>query len=148
MALRLFAHGTPTFLAQRKEIGALINQRFHSNNDVPVSDWWITYKKDNRIVGVACFMINRDNVLKSLRSNIYLCNLCVHSDYTRRGIATAILKKSQEYFSGWIYDRLYWKVEHDNHAAIALYEKYGASVEKLESFGRIITYYVNLHAQL
>lgn len=148
MILRLFAHGTPLFWKQRDEIGALINQCFHSNNETPICHWWITCRKNNRLVGVASCVLDRDEKRGPHRSKIYLCNLCVHPNYTRQGIATAILKKSHEYFSGWIYGELFWKVEQSNHAAIALYDKYGMAFKHFNSSGDIITYHINLHARL
>jgi len=69
-------------------------------------------------------------VLRHRRSHVGLIGIMVHDDYTRRGIASALLAAMLDLADNWLnLHRLELQVYTDNEAAINLYQKFGFEIE-------------------
>jgi putative acetyltransferase len=80
---------------------------------------------EGRIVGSAGV-----NQYQGRRSHVGAIGLCVHDDFHRRGIGSAMLAALIEAADNWLgIRRLELTVYVDNAPAIALYKKYGFAIE-------------------
>jgi L-phenylalanine/L-methionine N-acetyltransferase len=80
---------------------------------------------DGRLVGTAGIIAS-----KGRRSHVGGIGLCVHDDFQRRGIGTALLAALLDAADNWLnLRRLELTVYVDNAGAIALYEKFGFTIE-------------------
>jgi len=80
---------------------------------------------DGRVVGQVGL-----NVERGRRSHVGVVGIMVHDDYTRRGIASALLAAMLDLADNWLnLHRLELQVYTDNEAAINLYQKFGFEIE-------------------
>jgi putative acetyltransferase len=80
---------------------------------------------DGRLVGTAGIIAG-----KGRRGHVGGIGMCVHDDFQRRGIGTALLAALLDTADNWLnLRRLELTVYVDNAGAIALYEKFGFTIE-------------------
>ena len=69
-------------------------------------------------------------LMRNRRSHVGQIGIMVHDDYTRRGIASALLAAMLDIADNWLnLHRLELQVYTENEAAIALYQKFGFEIE-------------------
>jgi putative acetyltransferase len=69
-------------------------------------------------------------LMRNRRSHVGLIGIMVHDDYTRRGIASALLAAMLDIADNWLnLHRLELQVYTDNERAINLYKKFGFEIE-------------------
>jgi putative acetyltransferase len=91
----------------------------------PAGNVQIVAVLDGRLVGTAGIIAS-----KGRRSHVGGIGMCVHDDFQRRGIGIAMLAALIDAADNWLnLRRLELTVYVDNAGAIALYEKFGFTIE-------------------
>lgn len=86
------------------------------------------YEEEGKILGYMGFSFLLDEA--------EVGNICVDSEYRRRGIASILINEAISYLADKEVERLFLEVDSDNGGAISLYEKLG-----FEPIGRRNNYY-------
>lgn len=91
------------------------------------SDKVLVAELDGRVVG----NLGLHPAAPSLRRrHAYALGMAVHDDFQRRGVGTALMSAAIELADNWMQvQRLELTVYADNHAALALYRKFGFEIE-------------------
>mmetsp|Transcript_24710 Transcript_24710/g.49149 ORF Transcript_24710/g.49149 Transcript_24710/m.49149 type:complete len:304 (+) Transcript_24710:90-1001(+) len=88
-----------------------------------------------RIIGF-CDVDARPPRIKPAAPRPYLSDLAVRSDWKRRGVATALVRRCEECAGVWDMKNLYLRVESSNTRALDMYEGFGYVVEPHPEFGK------------
>lgn len=95
-------------------------------NNLPDDVFCLVAEEDGKIVGQLGFEANR----RARRRHVGELGMAVHDDHTGKGVGSALLVAIVDLADNWLnLHRIELTVYSDNHAAIALYKKFGFQQE-------------------